>query len=190
MRHRFGVERPVRAGISRQQVPQGIDDGRGEGPGNTEGNRYAEGVAQSPGVLDRHPALRTSDAHPQRAVCVGKFGEPGRGRSPSQCLGGGEVADHPQQIGRALDVVRAAVGRQLLELGLELRQHSRVDQFAQIRLTEQLREQGTVQRQYLGPAFGQWRVTGVHERGDIAKQHRTGEGRRRGGLDLHHTHGS
>ena len=71
----------------------------------------------------------------------------------------------------------AAVG-QALQLELEVGQHARVDQLAQLLGAEQVAQQVAVEGQRRGPALGQRRVALVHVDGDPAEQQRLGERRR------------
>ena len=92
--------------------------------------------------------------------------------------------EHSQQIHKTLDVLGAAVGREVLQLALDLLDDGRVEQLAQLRAAEQLGEQGRVEAQRGRATFGQRRVALVHERSDISEQQGSGERRRRLGLDL------
>ena len=78
----------------------------------------------------------------------------------------------------SLSRARRSVG-QPLQLGLDLGEHLRVEQLAQLGATEQLGEQPRVEGERGGPAFGDGGVALVHERGDVAEQQRLRERRRR-----------
>jgi len=84
-----------------------------------------------------------------------------------------------------LGVAAAPAGRQMLEVGLGLRHHGRVEQLAQRLGAEQLRQQRRVERERLRPAFGQRRVALVHERADVAEEQAPPERAGGGRLHLH-----
>ena len=96
----------------------------------------------------------------------------------------GERAEQPQQVGDALGVPGPAVGREPLQLGLDLGEHLGVEQLAQLGAAEQLGEQALVERERGGPALGDRGVALVDELGDVAEQQGAGVGRRRLGLDV------
>ncbi len=81
-------------------------------------------------------------------------------------------------------VARAAVGREPLELGLDLGEHLRVEELAQLGATEELGEQALVQGQRGGPALGDRGVALVDELGDVAEEQAAGVGARRLGGDV------
>lgn len=93
-------------------------------------------------------------------------------------------AQQAQQVGHRFGVLGPPVLGEPLELPLQLLQYLRVEQFAQLRLTEQLGQQARVQRQRGRPALGQGRVALVEELGDVPEEQRAGEGGRFGGGDL------
>ena len=133
------------------------------------------------------PAIRTRMA---RRAAASSAAQPGSAPRCGQ-LGVGERAQQPQQVGDAFGVLDPAVLGEPLELALQLGQHVGVEQLAQLRLAQQLRQQPRVQRQRGGPALGERRVALVEELRDIAEQQRAGErGRLRGGdLDQPHPAG-
>ena len=92
--------------------------------------------------------------------------------------------EQPQQVGDRLGVAGAAVGREPLELGLDLGEHLRVEELAQLGATEQLGEQALVQGQRGGPALGDRGVALVDELGDVAEEQAAGVGARRLGGDV------
>jgi hypothetical protein len=83
-----------------------------------------------------------------------------------------------------------AVGGEALQFELGLLDDLRVEQLSELGTAEQFGEQGRVEREGGGAAFGERRVALVHERGDVAEQQRARERRRGCRLDLDHAHGT
>lgn len=148
-------ERAVGAGVPCQEVAERVLDRFGERLRNADRQRRTEGVAQSARVLDRGPVVGTADTDPDRAAGRGEVVGPLRCGAPLGQLGVGERAEHPQQVGDALDVLDAAVLGEPLEFALQLGQHLGVEELAQLRLAEQLGQQVGVQRQGGGAALGE-----------------------------------
>ena len=181
-------ERAVRAGVAQHQVAQRIRHRLGERLRHPDRQRGPERVAHPAGVLDRQPALLAADPHPDRPPRRLQRVEPLRAHPAGRGLGGGQVAEEAQQVGRALDVAGVPVRRQPLQRRLDLGQHLGVEQLADRLRAEQLGQQRGVQRQRRGPPLGQRRVGLVEEHPDVAEQQAARErrGRRRG--QLHHLH--
>ena len=76
-------------------------------------------------------------------------------------------------------VPRGAIGKEVLELELELREGVRVEELAQLDLAEELAELRRVHGQCLRPALGEGRVALVDEVADVLEEERRGERRRR-----------
>ena len=165
-----GGERAVGAGVPGQQVAQRVLDRLGEGLGDADRQRGAECVAQPSRVLDRGPALLAGDPdldHPAGGL---QFQGPQRLGATGGQLGLGERTEQAQRVGDALGVLDPALGGEALELGLQLGEHLRVEQFAQLGLAEELGQQPGVEREGGGPAFGERGVALVEELGDVAEQ--------------------
>ena len=149
------------------------------------GTGDAEPVAEPGDVLDRGPALDAGDPdldHPPRG---GQALE--RQSAAVDALGaarldllGGERAEQPEQVGDALGAAGPALGREPLQLGLDLGEHLGVEQLAQLGPAEQLGEQPLVEGERGGAALGDGGVALVDELGDVAEQQAARE--RRGAL--------
>ncbi len=172
-------ERPVGAGVPGEQVPQRVLDRLGERLGDADGQRRAQRVPQPARVLDRRPVVRAADPHPDGAPGCGELVRPGRLRPALGQLVLRQRAQQAQQVGHRFGILGPAVLGEPLELPLQLLQDLRVEEFAQLRLAEQLGQQPGVQRQCGRPALGQGRVALVEELGDVPEEEGTGEG---GGL--------
>ncbi len=186
----LGGERAVGAGVAGQQVAERVLDRLGEGLRDADRQRGAERVGEPPGVLDGGPARFAGDLDLDGPAGVPQRGRPvGLGAADRQ-LRGAERAEQAQRVGDALDVLDPALGGEPLELGLQLGQHRRVDQLAQLGLAEQFGQQPGVQREGRGPALGERGVALVEELGDVAEEQRAGEGGGLGGGDLDQPHGA
>ncbi len=78
----------------------------------------------------------------------------------------------------------AAMLGEELQVGLDRGERARVDQIAQLLLSEQLTQQLAVERQRGCAPLGVRRVALVHVGGDVVEQQRGGERRGARGLDL------
>ena len=85
-------------------------------------------------------------------------------------------------------MARSALGREPLQLELELGDHRRVEQLAQLFGAEELAEQVAVERERGDAAFGEGRVALVHVHRDPTEQQALRERRRVPGLDRHDAH--
>lgn len=178
-------ERAVCTGVAGEEIAQGVLDRLGERFGDAHRKRCAECVAQSARVLDGCPVGGSSDADPEGATGRLQLRGPGGLRAALRQLGVGQGAEHAQQVGDALDVLDLPVVGQPLELTLQLAEDVGVEQLAQLRLAEQLRQEMGVQRQSRRPSLRERRVALVQELRDVPEQERAGEGGRllRGHLD-------
>ncbi len=105
--------------------------------------------------------------------------------SASLDLVGAQVTQTPQQVRHSIRRACAARIGQCLELELKVGHGLRINEFAKLLGAEQLGEQVAVERQRLGTALGERRVTLVHERADVIEQQRRSERRGRPRLDAH-----
>jgi hypothetical protein len=201
-----------RASVAGEEVAQRVGDRLGERDRHAVGQRGAQRVAESTGVLDRGEALLAGDRDADDALRALEFGDGGRRASriggpgvgvvaaarlavggdgdavegrPGRDLIDGERAEHPQRVGDALDPLESSLGVETLQLERGLLDDAGVEEFAEFDATEELAEHGAVDRERRGPTLGQRAVALVHERADVAEQERTGVGRRliRRGLD-------
>ena len=176
------------ARVPRDQVTERVGDRLGERGRHPGGQRHTQRVPQPPGVLDGGPAGLAGDPELQRPALPRQISQPARGRgrvlAPLGHLGRGHRADAAQQVRHALGVPAGPFRGQPLQLPLGLPDHHRVQQLAQVSLAEQLGQQRGVQGQRLGPALGDRRVPLVHERADVAEQHRPAKRRRGRGLHV------
>ena len=99
----------------------------------------------------------------------------------------GERSEHAQQVGDALVVPHPPVLGEPLELGLDLGEHLRVEQLAQLGPAEELGEQSLVEGECGGATLGDGGVALVHERRDVAEQERLCERRRTLGVHVDET---
>jgi hypothetical protein len=72
-------------------------------------------------------------------------------RRPHLDLRGGEIADAQQQIVDAVDGAHAALGREMLQLALDVVDGVAVEHVAQLGVAEQRLELRVIDRQRLGP---------------------------------------
>ena len=86
----------------------------------------------------------------------------------------------------AVDGAHAPLGREVLQLVLDVVDGVAVEHVAQLGVAEQRLELRVIDRQRLGPPLGQRRVAVVEILGDVAEQQRRGERRRRRRVDGDH----
>ena len=201
-----GSERPVRPGIAGEQVTDRVGHRFRERFRDSDGQRGAERVLETAGVLDRRPSLDPRDPHPDDAprrlerLEPAERGVDGRGLvvvrahlDPGCDLGCVERSQEAQQVGDALRAAQSPLGRQSLQFRLRSGERRGVEQVAQRRTlaaAEEFREQAGVQGERGGPALGQRRVPLVQELRDVAEQQAPREGRRLRGLDLDQADGA
>jgi hypothetical protein len=90
---------------------------------------------------------------------------------------------------RLVGVARPAPVGEVLQLELEISEHRRIEQLAQLVRPEQLAQQVAIERQRGGSPLGHRRVAFVHVLRDPAEQQRRREGRRLGQVDTDHADG-
>ena len=101
-------------------------------------------------------------------------------------LGRGQVADLAEHVVQLVGAARPAPVGEALQLELDVGEHARVEQLAQLLGAEQVAQQVAVERQRRGAALGQRRVALVHVGGDPVEQQALRERRRLGGVDADH----
>jgi len=166
------VERPVGARVTRHEVTERVCDRLEEDIGNTDRQRGAECVSDPAGILDREPALFAADAHTNRPPLLFELREHLCSGAAQRQLFGREVAQQSQRIGDVLGVADRALRGQSLQLGFDLADGVGLEQLAQLCGAEQLGEQGGVECERRGTAFGERLVAFVHELPDVAEQQR------------------
>ena len=180
--HLGGGEGAVAAGVAGDEVADRVLGELGEGVGGADRDGYAEPVAQAADVLDRGPAVLAG--HPDDGHATVERGEPalhvGAVDRPGPDLLHRQRTDEAQQVGDRLGVAGATVGGEPLQLGLDLGEHLRVEQLAQLGAAEQLGEQALVEGERGGPALGDGGVALVDELGDVAEEQAAGERAGRG----------
>lgn len=174
-----GGERAVRPGETGEEIAEGILHRLGERLGHTDRERCAQGVAEPPRVLDRRPVVGPGDPDLDGPPGGRQLRRPGGLGAPLGQLGIGEGAQDAQQIRDPFDVLDPAVLGEPLELPLQLGEDLGVEQFAQLRLAQQLGQEVGVQGERGGPPLGERRVALVQELGDVTEEEGAGE---RGGL--------
>jgi hypothetical protein len=192
--HLGAGERPVGPCVPRHQVGQRVRHRLGERVGGPGRHRNAETVPQPRDVLDRGPPLLPGDADLHHPAGVGEQGEPvgdllgplGAGPGPGHRLVGAQRTQESQHVDQVLRVARPAVRGEPLELGLQVGQHRRVQQLAELGPAQQLGQQPLVQGERGRAALRERVVALVHERGDVAEQQRPRERRGLFGGDLRH----
>ena len=167
------------AGVPADQVAERIGDRLGEHLRHPDRQRGAERVPEPAGVLDGDVPLLAGDAHLQRPPGGDQLVQPRRGTPRAAGLGGGQVAEHAQQVGGAVDVARVPLRRAAAGARPRSRPWRRRRAARAARAAQQLGEQAGVERQRLRPALGQRRVALVEELADVAEQQRLGERARR-----------
>ena len=149
----------------------------------------AAAMRSSP-AIDTRMARRSATSWSTHASAGPAARPPSRraGRATDVDLPQRQRAEHPQQVVDLVGVAGPATVDQPLQLELEVGQHARVDQLAQLLGPEQVAQQVAVERQRRRPALGQRRVALVHVDADPAEQQRLGERGRPWRLDRHHAH--
>src|SRR5207253_10047364 len=101
----------------------------------------AERVPISSRVLGRDPPRLTSERHGDRPTVALQLEQPlvdGRaGLRPRLELVAREIAEPDQEVVRRVGVTRDAIGLEVLELELQLAERVRVEQLAQLDLSEE-----------------------------------------------------
>jgi hypothetical protein len=183
-----GGERPVGARVAAHQRDHRVVDRLEEGLGEPGGGRHAEGIAVEPSVLGGDPAFLAGHADPGGASLALELGEH-RGRRvalghPLCALVLGEVADTAQDDLERVAVAGPARIGAVLERVLHFGERRRVDQLAQLLLTEKLAQELSVERERRGAPLGVRGVALVHVGGHVVEEQRGGKRRGRRGLDL------
>ena len=183
-------ERPVCCGIARDQVVECMLCRRGAHRGKPERNRGAEPVAQPARIVRVREPVGTADTHrdrtPRGDELVDALVRVHVGRAPRRDLVERQIAEQPQQVVHLVGVARSSIRREALQVELEVGQHARIDELAQLLGSHEIAKQVAVEGQRCRPAFGERRVVLVHVRGDPSEEEGLGERRGPGCLDRHH----
>ena len=153
------------------------------------GNDDAERVAVLARVLGRDPARLARDRHGDRAAVALQLEQPfvhseARRRSRDQLVAG-QIAEPDEEIVCRIDVAGRAIGLEVLQLQLELRERVGVEQLAQLDLAEELAELRGIDGERLRASLRERRVALVDEVADVLEEQRRREGRRRPRIDRH-----
>ncbi len=183
-------ERAVRAGVTGDQRLERMGDRLGERQRQAERHVAAERVAVAGRVLGGDEPLLAAQLDLDRpASCAPARRAMHRRALAAQIdLGNGEVADLAQHVVQLVGTARPAAVGQALQLQLDVGEHARVEQLAQLLGAEQIAQQVAVERQRRRPALGQRRVALVHVRGDPVEQQALRERRRLRRVDADDTH--
>ena len=178
-------ERAVGPGVPRQQPVERAGRRPEERRRNADRRRDPDPVAVARHVLDGDPAVVARDPGPDGPAGGRELVEPRSGGrratlGPCRDLGRRQVAQPAEQIVDAVERRCAAILGECLEAQLEIGQRVRVEQLAQLLLSEQLAQQVAVERQRAGPALGDRRVAVVHVGGHVVEHQAA---RERGGAD-------
>ena len=147
-------------------------------PGGTGTPSASRSRATSSTAVQRaSPPIRTSTTRRASASMASQAAASDALEAPGRDLGRGQRAEQPQQVGHALGVAGLPVGREPLQLELELGQHVGVEQLPQLGPAQQLGQQALVEREGRGATLGDGRVAFVHERRDVAEEQRPRERR-------------
>ena len=153
--------------------------------GSPGGQGDTEGIAQAGGVLGGGEALLPRHADGDRAALADQAVEPvadhRRGGLRIGRVGAGldlppaERAEQPEQVVDLVGVARPTAVGEALQLELEVGEHRRIDQLAELLGAQQLAEELPVEGEGRGPTFGQRGVALVHVDGYPSEQQRLGE---------------
>ena len=183
----FEPERPVRSGVARDEIRDGLAAlWRLEKRGGQAGRRNdAESVAQPAGVLRRGEPRLAGDPHGNDAPLPHERLEPERrlvgSLAPLADLLLAEISEREQQIVQTVRVAHAP-SFEALERTFEVLDRPGIEELPQLRFAEQLPQLRLVDRERLGAALGERGVGVVDEVGDVGEQERCGKGRRRPGV--------
>ncbi len=178
------------ARVAAKQIAQRIRHRGQEYLGHVRRQNDAQGIAQARGIFHRRPLLGPCDGNADCTTRRMQRLQPGirlrRLGDALRDLHGRQRAQLTQQVGHAFAATRVAGRIQALQLALHGGHHGIVQQFAQVHLAEQFRQQATIQRQHRCAPLGQGYISFVHELGDIAEQQVRREGRWHGRIHLDH----
>ncbi len=169
----------------RANRPTSSSSGRGDRLGERhrqpERQRAPERIAVAGGVLGGRVARLAADGdldRPRSATSSASHAAPS---SPSQrrsTSAGGEVADLAEHVVQLVGRACPAPLGEALQLELDVGEHARIEQLAQLLGAEQVAQQVAVERQRRGPPLGQRGIALVHVGGDPveqqARRHRAG----------------
>ncbi len=188
-RHVVGEERPVRASEAGDELFERAWHRIGEGRRETDRQRAAERVAVAGGVVGGGVAQLAGDDELDRPALGDELGDHGRAVAfTAQIdLGRRQLADPPQHVVQLVGRTRPATVGEALQLELDIGEHTRVEQLAQLFGAEQFAQQVAVERERCCPAFGERGVAFVHVCGDPVEQQARRHRARRGRVDVHET---
>ena len=174
-------ERPVRAGEPTDELFERPGDRFGERHRQPERERAPERVAVARRVLGGRVAGLAADGELDHPACGDQLGEPRRtvvAFTTQVDLGRGEVADLAEHVVELVGRSCPAPLGEALQLELDVGEHARVEQLAQLLGAEQVAQQVAVERERRGPPLGQRGIAFVHVGGDPveqqARRHRAG----------------
>ncbi len=196
-------ERAVGAGVPGDEILQRARHRIGEGRGQAERQRRAEGVAVPGGVVGRgvpglpgdddldRPALRQQLGQPPvphvlsvQTVPIGLIPQDRTGVLATQVdLQRGQITDAAEDVVQLVDAAGAPAVGQALQVELDVGEHAGVEQLAQLLDPEEVAQQVAVERQSGGAPLGEWGVTLVHVGGDPVEQEALGHRARLGRVD-------
>ena len=126
------------------------------------------------GIFDSDVARASSDLYAEDAACANKSGQRSfqlvTERTSGSELSGRQIAQPEQQIVNRVSAPGVIARVEMLELPLNGVDDRRVEQFAKLRLAQQLAQLRMIDRQGLRAALGQRRITVVQKVRDVAKQ--------------------
>ncbi len=171
-----GREWPVRPCIAEDEVADRVRHGLEVALRQFSGERCAEGVSITTGILDGDDSLLAgnrdlddSTLFPQQANRVIQNAD-GRVQTRSSLeLAERKIAEPKQEIVDGVDRLRLMARVEALKLELRLFERSNIEQFAQLRFTQKIAELRLIDRKRLRATLRQRRIAVVDEVGDIAE---------------------
>ena len=184
-------ERAVGARVAAHEIGDGLGRRFDQRRRQAGRQRRTDAVAVAGGILDGDEPRLAGDAHRQGAPPGDQLVERGggdAGHAAGLDLGHRQIAEAQQQVVDGVGRARVVLLRQVLGVALERGQCRRVDQRAQLALTDELGQLRLIDRQGVGAPLGQRRIAVVQVVGDVAEEERRGKRRRLGhvhGVDAH-----
>ena len=170
---------PRPAAHERREWPFAADEERVRQPRRHDN---AERVAVLGRVLSGDVSGIAGDDERDRPAFAFELGEPivdrRRVGHTSGELVAREVAETEQQVVHAVGMTGRAVGREMLQVELELGERIRIEQLAKLGLAEERAQLRRVDGQRLRPSLREWRVALVDEVADVGEEEGGRERRR------------